>query len=207
MGPLDVDRPWQPDDIVGVFRFLQRLWRSLVDEKTGDVRISDTDLAPEEPLYQTLHKTIDAVNSQYRELRFNVAIARLTGLNNTVSQHVQANGKCPREVAESLVLMVAPLAPHIAAELWEKLGHAASIDDAPFPVAKSDALIESEIVIPVTVDGRPRGEITVDKDASEAEVTKVGMGLESVERLLEDRKVVRVIYVPGKVVNLVTRKL
>ena len=95
MGPLDVDRNWQPDDIVGVFRFLQRLWRNVIDETTGVTRVSDSALASDEPLYRLLHRTIDAVGSQYADLRNNVAIARLTELNNAVTRYVQARGAAP----------------------------------------------------------------------------------------------------------------
>jgi leucyl-tRNA synthetase len=89
MGPLDADRPWRPDDIVGVYRFLQRLWRNVVDEDTGQARVSDTPLDGREPLYRQLHQTIDAVGSLYRELRYNVAVARLPELNHAVTGHAR----------------------------------------------------------------------------------------------------------------------
>jgi leucyl-tRNA synthetase len=112
MGPLDVDRPWQPDDIVGVFRFLQRLWRNLVDETTGEARVTDASFSDDEPLHRLLHETIDSVGSQYGELRYNVAIARLTEYNNAVTRYVGDRGPAPREAVEPLVLMVPAGAPH-----------------------------------------------------------------------------------------------
>ena len=132
MGPVDVGRPWQPNDIVGVYRFLQRLWRNIVNEDTGELRPT----APESPGLRTLtQRTIRYVGDHFDGLRFNVAIARMTELNNALAQVVAREGACPREVAEALVLMTFPLAPHVAAELWEKLGHSERIDDVPFPVA------------------------------------------------------------------------
>ncbi|MFL6266681.1 MAG: leucine--tRNA ligase [Actinomycetes bacterium] len=205
MGPLDDDRPWQPDDIVGVFRFLQRLWRNVVDEETGQTRVAGTGLAPSEPLYRQLHQTIDAVDALYRQLRYNVAIARLTELNNAVTRHVRDRGAAPREVVEPLVLMVAPLAPHLAAELWERLGHQDPLDDLAFPTADPEALATAAVVLPVTVDGRRRGEITVGPDADEEEVRRAALALGPVARLVGEGRVARVVHVPGRIVNVVTR--
>jgi leucyl-tRNA synthetase len=205
MGPLDIDRPWQPDDIVGVFRFLQRLWRNVVDETTGEARVTEARLSDNEPLHRLLHQTIDSVGSHYGELRYNVAIARLTEYNNALTRYVRDRGPAPREAVEPLVLMVAPLAPHIAAELWERLGHDEPIDDVAFPVADPDALVRLALVLPVTVDGRRRGEITVRRDASEEEVRQAALTLGPVARLIVEDRLARVIYVPGKIVNVVTR--
>jgi leucyl-tRNA synthetase len=145
------------------------------------------------------------VGSQYADLRNNVAIARLTELNNAVTRYVQARGAAPRETVEALVLMVAPLAPHIAAELWERLGHGDPIDDVAFPLPDADALVRAALVLPVTVDGRRRGEITVSRDASEDEVRRAALALGPVARLVDEDRVARVIHVPGKIVNVVTR--
>ena len=205
MGPLDVDRPWQPDDIVGVFRFLQRLWRNVVDETTGEARVTEARVSDDEPLHRLLHETIEAVGSQYGELRYNVAIARLIEYNNALTRYVRDRGAAPREAVQPLVLMVAPLAPHIAAELWERLGHDELIDDVAFPVADPDALVRLALVLPVTVDGRRRGEITVRRDASEEEVRQAALALGPVARLVGEDRLTRVIYVPGKLVNVVSR--
>ncbi|MGH4015104.1 MAG: leucine--tRNA ligase [Pseudonocardiaceae bacterium] len=206
MGPLDVDRPWQPDDIVGVYRFLQRLWRNIVDEQSGKSQVSDAPLATTEPLYRLLHNTVDEVNRLFSDLRFNVAIARLMELNNALVQHVKEKATGPREVAEVLVRMTFPLAPHVASELWEKLGHTDPIEDTSFPVADAEALVRAQVVIPVTVDDKPRGEITVDREASEPEVIEMALRLDAVTRVLEGRQVARTIYVPGRILNLVTTR-
>jgi leucyl-tRNA synthetase len=205
MGPLDADRAWKTDDIAGVFRFLQRLWRNVVDETTAEPRVTEARLSGDEPLYHLLHETIDAVGSHYGELRYNVAIARLIEYNNALTRYVAEQGAAPRQALEPLVLLVAPLAPHIAAELWERLGHDEPIDDVAFPRPDPDALVRLALVLPVTVDGRRRGDITVRRDASEDEVRQAALALGPVARLAGEDQVARVIYVPGKIVNVVTR--
>jgi leucyl-tRNA synthetase len=129
MGPLDQSKPWETRAIVGSQRFLQRVWRNVVDEESGALRVIDEpmDAATE----RAVHKAIDAVATDYAGLSFNTAIARLTELNNALTR-LEA---VPREAAEKLVLMVAPMAPHIAEELWARLGHAESLVREPFPVA------------------------------------------------------------------------
>jgi leucyl-tRNA synthetase len=203
MGPLDVDRPWRTDDIVGVWRFLQRTWRNLVDEATNASRVSDAALDPADPLYVTLHRTIDVVGRLYTELRFNVAVARLIELNNTVTQYVAKAGTCPRVVAESLVLMLTPLAPHVGAELWERLGHDGRVDDVAFPEPAAAALAPSTVAIPVTVNGRVRGEVTVAPDAGQDQVVEAALALEPVARLVQADSIKKVVYVPAKILNLV----
>jgi leucyl-tRNA synthetase len=209
MGPLDVDRSWQPDDIVGVHRFLQRLWRNVVDEETGELRpgagAGAAPLSATHQLYKLTHKAIDEVARLFGELRFNVATARLTDLNNALTQFVHREGACPRQVAETLVLMTFPLAPHVASELWERLGYQDRIDDVAFPAADPGALKEAFVVIPVTVDGKARGRITIAREASQADATDAGLRLDGVATLMEGRDLERVVFVPGKILNLVTR--
>jgi leucyl-tRNA synthetase len=206
MGPLDADRPWQPDDMVGVYRFLQRLWRNVVDERTGERRPAADPRPVTDQLYKLAQRTIDDVTRLFGELRFNVATARLTDLNNALTQVVLREEKCPRQVAEALVLMTFPLAPHVTSELWERLGHHDRIDDAAFPVADPAALEEAFVAIPVTVDNRPRGTITIALGAGEADAVAAGLRLDSVVRLMATRELDRVIFVPGKILNLVTRQ-
>ena len=115
-GPLDASRPWNTADIIGVHRFLQRLWRNVIDEDTGELRVSD---APaDDETRRVLHRTIAAVRDDMASMSFNTAIARLFECNNHLTQVVARDGAAPREVVVPLVLMCAPLVPHIAEELW-----------------------------------------------------------------------------------------
>jgi leucyl-tRNA synthetase len=205
MGPLDVDRPWQPDDIVGVHRFLQRLWRNVIEEESGDLRAEAKVLSSGDPLYKLTHRTINEVTGYFDELRFNVAIARMIELNNALTQFVQREDALPRQVVEALVLMTFPLASHVASELWERLGHHDRIDDVAFPVANPEAIREDSVTIPVTLDGKPRGTITIARDAVQDDAMAAGLQLGNVASLVEGREIARVVFVAGKILNIVTK--
>ncbi len=129
-GPLDQSRPWDTQAVVGVYRLLQRIWRNLVHEETGEPRVVDD--AADDDTRRRLHRTIAAVREGMETLRFNTSIARITELNNHLTATFTGGRGTPREVAEPLVLMLAPLAPHVAEELWRRLGH-----DAPLAWSRS----------------------------------------------------------------------
>jgi leucyl-tRNA synthetase len=203
MGPLDADRPWHTDDVAGVYRFLQRLWRSLVDERTGDLIVDDG--AIDADTARLLHRTIQAVREHYARLRFNIAIARLQELSTHVARIAAARGRLPRAVAEPLVLMVAPLAPHIAEELWARLGHRESIAYAAFPEADAALAAEPTVVLPVQIDGRTRFRIEVPADASEEQIAAILAGHPDIARYVGDADVDRLVVVPGRIANVVTR--
>ncbi len=203
MGPLEADRPWRTDDVAGVYRFLQRLWRSLVDERTGDLIVGAS--PPDADTTRLLHQTIQAVRGHYAGLRFNVAIARLQELTTHAARVVAARGTLPRAVAEPLVLMVAPLAPHIAEELWARLGHAESLAYAAFPEADPALAAEATVVLPVQIDGRTRLRIEVPADAGEEQIAAILAGDPDVARHLGGAAVNRLVIVPGRIVNVVTR--
>jgi leucyl-tRNA synthetase len=203
MGPLDGDRPWQTDDVVGVYRFLQRLWRSLVDERTGDLIVDAGPLDDETA--RLLHRTVSAVRGHYAALRFNVAIARLQELTSHASRIAAAGGAVPRSLAEPLVLMVAPLAPHIAEELWARLGHGESVSKAAFPEADETLAAELAVVIPVQLDGRLRFRIEVPSDASEEQTREILTSHPDFARLVGDAAIERIIIVPGRAASVVTR--
>ncbi len=199
-GPLDQERPWETRAIVGVHRFLQRLWRLVIDEETGELRVDD---APaDDETRRVLHRTIDSVRTDMANLRFNTAIAKLTELNN----HVTAKGAAttPREVAEPLALMVAPLAPHIAEELWHRLGHTDSVVYAAFPEADAALLVEDTVEIPVQVKGKVRAHVTVAADADAAAIEALALADPNVAKAIGDAPVKRVVVVPGRMVNVVT---
>ncbi len=197
MGPLDASRPWESKDVVGVYRFLQRLWRNLVDEDTGAVRVL-AEPADDETT-RVLHRTIAAVREELDHLRFNTAIAKLIECNN----HLTKLGGCPAEVADTVVKLLAPLAPHVAEELWSKLGHKDSITYEPFPVADPAMLVTDTIEYPVQVNGKVRGHVTVASDADSATVQKAAMENDKVQTALAGAKPSKVIVIPGRMVNIV----
>ncbi len=161
MGPLDQSKPWETRAVVGSQRFLQRLWRNAIDEVTGDVRIVDT--AMDDATKRALHKTIDAVTRDYEGLSFNTAIARLTEYNNVLTKL----DAVPREAIEPMLLMVAPLTPHIAEELWSRLGHAESLAFEPFPVADPALIADETVTCVVQVRGKVRARLEVPADIAE----------------------------------------
>jgi leucyl-tRNA synthetase len=201
MGPLDAERPWNARDIVGVYRFLQRVWRNLVDEESGAFTVSDAP-APDD-LRRLVHRTIAGVRDDMDGMRFNTAVAKLIELNNALGPVARELGGTPREVAEPLVLMLAPLAPHIAEELWSRLGGDGSVVWTDFPEADPDLLTDDQVEIPVQVAGKVRARVLVPADADAAAIEAVALADPAVVTALDGRTPQRVIVVPGRMVNIV----
>ena len=197
MGPLDASRPWETRDVVGMYRFLQRLWRNMVDEETGACTVVDT--APDVATDKLLHRTIDVVRIEMDALRFNTAIAKLIELNNAVTK-LDAT---PRAVAEAMIRMLAPLVPHITEELWRKLGHDDTVAYIEFPSADPALLIDDTIEVPVQVNGKVRGRITIPVDADQATTEAAALADEKVIATLAGNTPKKVIVVPGRMVNIV----
>jgi leucyl-tRNA synthetase len=197
MGPLEASRPWATKDVVGAHRFLQRVWRLVVDENGGEPRVSEDQL-DEETLRQ-LHRTIAGVADDYSALRNNTAAAKLIEYTN----HLTKEGVSGRAALEPLVLMVAPLAPHLAEELWRRLGHETSLAHGPFPVADPAYLVTDTVEYPVQVNGKVRGRITVGADADKATVEAAALADEKVLAFLAGATPKKLIVVPGRLVNLV----
>ncbi|MFC0529584.1 leucine--tRNA ligase [Phytohabitans kaempferiae] len=195
MGPLDVSRPWETRAVVGSQRFLQRVWRLVVDEQTGASRVVDEPASPE--IRRVLHKVIDGVRNDMDELRFNTAIAKLIELTNAVTPLPAA----PREVAEPLVLMLSPFAPHVAEELWQKLGHSGSLAYVDFPIADPALLVADSVTYPVQVNGKVRGRVEIAASAEEDSVREAALA--AVGDHLGGRDPRKVIVVPGRMVSIV----
>ena len=198
MGPLDMSRPWDTRAVVGSQRFLQRLWRNIVDENTGALTVTDD--APDLATAKVLARTIHDVTVEYDNLRVNTAIAKMIVLNN----HLTGLPQVPREAAEALVVMVAPIAPHIAEELWERLGHQGGIARATFPVVTDESLLAAEeVTCVVQVAGKVRAKVSVDPEISEADLQAKVLAEPAVVKLLDGREPKRVIVRAPKLVSLV----
>ena len=195
MGPLDVSRPWETRAVVGSQRFLQRVWRLIVDEETGSPRVGDEPLEP--AIRKHLHRTIAGVREDMDELRFNTAIAKLIELTNALTPLPVVS----REAVEPLVLMVSPFAPHLAEELWRKLGHDGTLAYADFPVADPAQLKAESITYPVQVNGKVRARVSVSPSASEDEVRAAA--LDAAAEALAGRTPKKVIVVAGRLVSVV----
>jgi leucyl-tRNA synthetase len=199
-GPLDQSRPWDTTAIVGSFRLLQRIWRNVVDEETGVVTVS-TD-APDLETQRALHRSIDAVRDGMEKMRFNVAIAKITELNNHLTVR-HPDGGVPRSVVEPLVLLLAPLAPHIGEELWSRLGHPDSLASEPFPEADPDLLVDETVEVPVQLNGKVRTRVQVPAGADAAALEAVARADGKVAALLGEATVRKVVAVPGRLINFV----
>jgi leucyl-tRNA synthetase len=197
MGPLEASRPWATKDVVGAYRFLQRVWRLVVDEATGRIRVDDAELDTD--TLRVLHRTVAGVSDDYANLRNNTAAAKLIEYTN----HLTKQGSAARAAVEPLVLMLAPLAPHLAEELWQRLGHDTSLAHGPFPVADPDYLLEDSVEYPVQVNGKVRGRITVSADADADTLQAAALTDDKVVAYLNGATPKKVIVVPGRLVNLV----
>ena len=201
LGPLDQSKIWNTNDIVGVHRFLNRLWRNFVDETTGEIKVDAHD--PPDDLLRLTHRTIQRVTDAMESMSFNVAIAALIELNNDLV----SRDRIPRFTATAMLQMLAPLAPHIAEELWEKLGHRfeeqGSIVDAGWPLYTEALLVEDEVELPVQVNGKMRGKVVVPADAEDEVVIAAAKLEPNVAHHLEGKTLRKAIVVKGRMVNLV----
>jgi leucyl-tRNA synthetase len=197
MGPLDASRPWETHAIVGSQRFLQRLWRLVIDEETGATRVVDE--PTDEETRRLLHRVIDGVRADMDNLRLNTAIAKLIELTNRATAVSPAGTS--REVVEPLVLMTAPFAPHVAEELWHRLGHAETVTYADFPRADPALLVAATVTYPVQVNGKVRGRVEVPADAAEDSVRATALA--GIADHLAGREPRKVIVIPGRMVSVV----
>jgi leucyl-tRNA synthetase len=201
MGPLEQVKPWNTRGVEGTHRFLNRVWR-LIAGGDGDSGSPGPALAGDEPTreqLQLLHQTIAKVTEDIEAMRFNTAISSLMELTNAAYKWPNM----PRAVAETMALLLGPLAPHLAEELWARLGHAESLAYHAWPVADAALLKADVLEIPVQVNGKVRGKITVPAEAAEAEVIEIAKADTNVGKHLAGQTLKRAIYVRGRIVNFV----
>ncbi len=201
MGPLEVQKPWQMKDVEGVNRFLQRVWRLVVDERTGDLspRLTDAGGGSEPDLERTLHKTIKKVAADTETLQMNTAIAQMMIFVNEAT----AAATLPRDTVTDFLRLLAPYAPHISEELWQRLGHDELVAHATWPVHDEALCLDELIPIVVQVNGKKRDELLVGKDTDNAILERLALNSEKVRKHLDGKDPKRVIVVPGRLVNIV----
>jgi leucyl-tRNA synthetase len=197
MGPLEQYRPWETRAVVGSQRFLQRLWRNVVDEDTGEVRVVDEPMDAETE--RALHRTIAGVRADYEGIRFNTAIAKMIELNNALTKLAAV----PRKAIEPLVQMVAPVAPHLGEELWARLGHAESLAFATFPLADPALLVQDTVTCVVQVKGKVRDRIEVPADIAETDLRERALATSRIRDILGGSEPRTVIVRAPKLVNIV----
>nr|WP_255499407.1 leucine--tRNA ligase [Aeromicrobium senzhongii] len=197
MGPLEQSRPWETRAVVGSQRFLQRVWRLIVDEETGVVVVDDSE--PDTAALRALHQTIAGVTEDMAELRFNTAIAKLIELTN----HLTKESVRSRSVIESLVLMLAPFAPHVAEEAWSRLGHDQTLTYETWPTADEQYLVEDLVTCVVQIQGKVRGKLEVPADISDEDLTALALAEPNVVRTIDGREIRKVIVRAPKLVSVV----
>jgi len=201
MGPLDQVKPWQTSGVEGVHRFLQRVWRLVIDERSGALSDRLTDAPPEsEPtLNRTLHVTIKKVLEDSEALRFNTAIAQMMIFVNEAT----ASATVPRAIVQTFLRVLGPYAPHLGEELWARLGAADLLAHATWPPHDA-ALCEAHTVeLAVQVNGKRRDAIIVPRDADQKLIERLALESAGVVRCLEGRAPRKIIVVPGRLVNIV----
>ena len=200
IGPVEKSAPWSTDGIQGVRRFLERSWRLLVQEDaSGNETLRTLGEEASEAEARLLAQTISGVTSDFEALRFNTAISKLM----VFVRDVAGETRLSRASAEALILMLSPLAPHIAEELWRRLGHDRSLVHEKWPEADPEQLLEDNVTLVVQVNGKRRGEIEVSAEASEDALQEAALAVEAVQKHLEGRSPKKVIVVPGRLVNVV----
>jgi leucyl-tRNA synthetase len=198
MGPLEQVKPWQTSGVQGVSRFLERTWRLFVDEETSVTRIATAELTTDQR--RALHAAVKEATEGIETLRLNTPIAKMMELVNAAK-----GAALPRDEAEALLLILHPFAPHIAEELWARLGHTTSIYGHPWPKWDPAALVVDSVPIAVQVLGKLRGTFQASPNATNAELLEGAKAVENVARHLEGKTIVKEIVVPGKLVNFVVK--
>ncbi len=202
MGPLEAVKPWSMSGVEGVYRFLGRAWRMVVDSEADEVapdpRVQDVAMTPEQA--KLVARTVAGVGDDFEGMRFNTAISKLMEFVNFFTGQVVR----PKGAMETFALMLAPMAPHLAEELWEVLGHRDTLAYEPWPGYDADLLKDDEIEIPVQVNGRLKAKILVGADAGPEEIEAVARSDERIVALLQGKAIRKTIVVPSKLVNFVT---
>ena len=195
LGPLEQAKPWNTAGITGVHGFLKKLWKLYVDDNGLKVNHAE----PSKDNLKTLHKTIKKVEEDIENFSFNTSVSTfMIAVNELTDQ------KCTsRAILEPLLILISPYAPHIAEELWERLGHSESISTAAFPVFESKHLVESSKNYPISFNGKTRFTLELPLDMSKEDIEKAVMAHEKTIAQLEGRTPKRVIVVPGRIVNIV----
>jgi leucyl-tRNA synthetase len=203
MGPLEQVKPWSTKDVDGVYRFLGRVWRLIIDEESGNLNDSIVESDASKEQLKTLHECIKKVTEDIDDLSFNTAISAMMIFVNEANKWDAQ----PKSVMESFVKLLSPFAPHIAEELWDKLGHDDTIAFVEWPEFNKEYLISDTQLYPVQVNGKVRADIEVPREKAKDKefVLTQAKAEKNVQRYLDEGKLVKEIFVPGRIVNLVVK--
>ena len=196
LGPVEMSKPWDTKGIEGVHRFLKKLWRVFADEQKGLVVTNETPTSAE---LKVLHKTIKKIEEDTERFSYNTAVSAFMVCVNELTDL-----KChKRDVLEPLLIMLTPYAPHISEELWHLLGNETLVLDATFPTFEQKYVTETAKEYPISVNGKMRTQIVIDLEADQKQVEEIVLQNAVVQKWLEGKTPKKIIYVKGKMVNLV----
>jgi len=196
LGPIEMSKPWDTKGIEGVHKFLKRFWRLFQDEQQG---LAVTDEQPSEQELKVLHRTIKKVEEDTERFSFNTAVSQFMICVNELTDL-----KCrKRAVLDPLVRVIAPYAPHMAEELWQQLGHKESVVAAAYPAWEERYVVDNTKVYPVAINGKTRTEMEFALDAPQADIEAAVMSSEKVQHYLEGKTPKKVIFVKGRMINIV----
>jgi len=199
LGPLEAIKPWGMQGVQGVYRFLQKTWRMIVDEDTGEPVEAIKQTQPDEQTLRLLNQTIKKVGDDIKTFNFNTAIsAMMIFVNHLIKQDDR-----PKSVVEKLILILAPFAPHIAEELWQRLGHTESLAYEPWPEYDKELIKEKEIELAVQVNGKIKDRIVVTADADEERIKQKALASEKVIAAMAGKKAKKIIVIKSRLVNIV----
>ena len=198
MGPLDKAKPWSTTGLQGSHRFLKRIWR-MFDSENGGLKITDVDPAEDKKLYKLLHRTIMKVTIDIENLRFNTAISALMTLGNKMKSRMSVS----RANAETFILMISPFVPHIAEEIWRRLGHTETIVFENWPEYNELLAKEDLTNIAVQVNGKLRGEFQIENDIDVEIIEQMAKDLPEIQKWTDGKEILKVVVVPNRVVNIV----
>ncbi|WP_342533218.1 leucine--tRNA ligase [Lysinibacillus sp. FSL K6-0057] len=200
MGPLEASVAWSTNGLDGARRFLDRIWRLFVNEEDGAMS-AKIQVSNDQSLEKAYHQTVKKVTEDYEGIRFNTAISQMmVFINDCYKADV-----IPTAYAEGFVKMIAPIAPHIAEELWQRLGHKSTLSYEQWPTYDETKLVDDEVEIAVQVAGKVRAKIVVAKEASKEDIEKVALADEKVQEYMAGKNLVKIIVIPGKLVNIVVK--
>ncbi len=203
MGPLEATKPWSMDGVNGVRGFLDRAWRMIVNDRAeqNELHPAVQNVEPSDEQYRALHRTIKAVTEDIENLGFNTAIARMMEFTNFFTKEEVR----PRACMEPFVLLLSPFAPHLCEELWQILGYNQTLAYQPWPTWDEARIKESQIEIPVQINGKVRGKVLVSPDADKAALEAAARAEERIAEQLQSVQVVKIVVVPGRMVNFVVK--